>query len=189
MSEDALVNTGAVQWPTIESALLTVRRMQIKLHRWAAEDKARRFDDLFNLVYDPAFLMNAWERVETNAGAKTAGVDGLTVAGVKTRIGVEAFLEGIRQALKSGTYQPVEVRRVMIPKAGRKFRAGDPDGVVILLLLWWWLGLRGPGGRILRRVGGRSAGCRRSRGCTSVRRRPCVPGRARCAASSRRRQR
>jgi RNA-directed DNA polymerase len=36
--------------------------MQLKLHRWASDDATRRFGDLFNLVYDPAFLVHAWER-------------------------------------------------------------------------------------------------------------------------------
>jgi len=35
-----------------DSAWWTVRKMQLKLHRWASEDPARRFDDLRNLVYD-----------------------------------------------------------------------------------------------------------------------------------------
>jgi RNA-directed DNA polymerase len=35
MSEDALVNTGAVGWPHPALAYFTVRRMQTKLHRWA----------------------------------------------------------------------------------------------------------------------------------------------------------
>ena len=76
MSEDAPVNTGAVQWPDVDSAFWTVRRMQTKLHRWAGEDPARRFDDLFNLVYDPALLMLAWERVAGNTGARTPGWTG-----------------------------------------------------------------------------------------------------------------
>ena len=62
--------------------------MQIKLHRWAGEDSARRFGDLFNLVYDPAFLVHAWERVSTNTGARTAGIDKATVAWIETRVGV-----------------------------------------------------------------------------------------------------
>jgi hypothetical protein len=37
--------------------------MQTKLHQWAMADPDRRFDDLFNLVYDPAFLVVAWRRV------------------------------------------------------------------------------------------------------------------------------
>lgn len=71
MPEDALVNTGAVQWPSPDSAFWTVREIQIKLHRWAGEDPSRRFGDLFNLVYHPAFLMHAWERVAGNVGART----------------------------------------------------------------------------------------------------------------------
>src|SRR4051794_5983060 len=75
MVEDTSVNTGVGAWPAMDEAWWPVRRMQLKLHRWASEDKARRFDDLFNLVYDPAFLAAAWERVASNKGARTAGVD------------------------------------------------------------------------------------------------------------------
>ena len=103
--------------------------MQTKLHRWASEDSARRFGDLFNLVYDPAFLVDAWERVRGNDGARTAGVDGLTVAQVETRVGVGVFLGQIRDLLKSGEYRPSPVRQVKIPKGGGKLRTlGDPDG-------------------------------------------------------------
>src|SRR6266545_2974214 len=73
MSEAAPVNTGAVEWPGPDRAHFAVRRMQIKLHRWAGEDSSRRFGDLFNLVYDPAFLRDAWERVASNVGAKDTG--------------------------------------------------------------------------------------------------------------------
>ena len=41
-----------------------VREIQTKLHRWAREDRHRRFDDLYNLVADPAFLLVAWDRVQ-----------------------------------------------------------------------------------------------------------------------------
>ena len=75
MSEDAPVNTGAAGWPDESTAYFAVRRMQTKLHGWAGADASRRFDDLFNLVYDRAFLMHAWERVSSNAGSRTAGVD------------------------------------------------------------------------------------------------------------------
>ena len=120
MSEDAPVNTGAVRWPDPDSAYFAVRRMQTKLHRWATEDAARRFGDLFNLVYDPAFLVHAWERVSTNKGRRTAGIDKATVAQIETWIGVEAFLGQIRDSLKSGEFRPVEVRQVMIPKSDRE---------------------------------------------------------------------
>ncbi len=96
MPEDAPVNTGAVAWPSADSAYFAVREMQIKLHRWAGGDSSRRFGDLFNLVYDPAFLVHAWERVSTNMGARTPGVDKATVAMIESRAGVEAFLGQIR---------------------------------------------------------------------------------------------
>ena len=122
MFEDAPVNTGAVVWPDEGLAYMTVRRMQIKLHRWAKDDVSRRFGDLFNLVYDPAFLVHAWQRVSTNAGAKTPGVDRVTVAWVESRVGVEEFLGQVRDSLRSGEFQPVEVRQVVIPKASGKLR-------------------------------------------------------------------
>jgi RNA-directed DNA polymerase len=68
-----------------------VSGMQAKLHRWAAADPGRRFDDLFNFVYAPAMLMVAFDRVAGNTGSRTPGVDGLTVAWVEEQIGVPGF--------------------------------------------------------------------------------------------------
>ena len=92
MSEEAPGNPGAMAWPDDFTASVMVRRMQAKLHRWAGGDPSRRFGDLFNLVYDPAFLVHAWERVSANKGARTPGVDKATAAGIETWIGVGAFL-------------------------------------------------------------------------------------------------
>ena len=69
------------------------------LHRWAAADPDRRFDDLFNLVHDPATLLVAFDRVAANRGARTPGVDGLTVADVEQVIGASGFLDDLRARL------------------------------------------------------------------------------------------
>ena len=122
MVEDAPVNTGAAIWPATQAAEVAVRRMQIKLHRWALEDPSSQFGDLFNLVHDPAFLVDAFARVAGNKGSRTAGVDGLTVAQIRTGIGVDRFLAELRQELKSRTFRPSPVRRVEIPKANGKMR-------------------------------------------------------------------
>jgi RNA-directed DNA polymerase len=117
--------TGAnvpVAWPDSDEAVLRVQRMQTKLHHWAAADRGRRFDDLFNLVYDPATLRMAFERVAGNAGANTAGVDRATVRDIRSRVGVEAFLDGIRVRVKARDYAPLPVRERMIPKTGGKLR-------------------------------------------------------------------
>jgi RNA-directed DNA polymerase len=128
MSEDAPVNAGAAQWPDEGSAYYAVRRMQAKLHHWAGGDSSRRFGDLYNLIYDPAFLIHAWQRVSSNAGARTPGVDKATVAWIETWVGVEVFLSHIRDSLKSGEFRPVEVRQVMIPKgkSGKLRKLGIP---------------------------------------------------------------
>jgi hypothetical protein len=121
------VNTGAC-WPSLDVARSRVLGMQAKLHRWAGEDSGRRFDDLFNLVGDPHFLAVAWERVSGNTGGRTAGVDGLSARSVAAGAGVEAFLRGIRDQLKAGTFRPLPVRERMIPKpgTGKKRRLGIP---------------------------------------------------------------
>ena len=122
MSEDAPVNVGAAGWPSDARAYLGVRRMQTKLHGWAATDGGRRFDDLWNLVCDPAFLTMAWERVAGNKGSKTPGVDRVTVARISSGVGVEEFLRNLRAQLRAGEFRPVPVRQVMIPKASGKLR-------------------------------------------------------------------
>ena len=127
MPEDAPGNPGAGRMearPARQEAVYRpVREMQAKLHRWAGEDPSRRFGDLFNLVYDPDFLAEAWLRVKKNKGSRTPGIDGATVASIENRPGgVGVFLEHIRAALKSGEYRPEPVRQVMIPKKSGKLR-------------------------------------------------------------------
>jgi RNA-directed DNA polymerase len=95
-----------------------VAGMQAKLHRWAAADPGRRFDDLFNFVCDPATLIVAFDRVAGNRGANTPGVDGMTVKLVEERTGVPGFLDDLRAQLKSGTFRPLPVRERKIPKPG-----------------------------------------------------------------------
>ena len=75
MPKGAPVNTGAL--PVRGDPFGWVSGMQAKLHRWAVADSGRRFDDLFNLVHDPATLLVAFDRVAGNTGARTPGVDGL----------------------------------------------------------------------------------------------------------------
>ena len=100
------------------SAEHRVLEIQTKLHRWATDDAHRRFDDLFNLVADPGFLLVAWDRVRGNKGARTAGVDGQSVYYVEADVGVEVFLDGLRTEVKERTFHPLPVRERMIPKPG-----------------------------------------------------------------------
>src|SRR6266567_6308863 len=117
MPQDAPPN-GSAREDVPEGPWSRVAGMQAKLHRWAAADPGRRFDDLFNFVFDPATLYVAFCRVEGNRGANTPGVDGMTVTLVEERIGVPGFLDDLRAALKDGSFRPLPVRQRLIPKPG-----------------------------------------------------------------------
>ena len=113
------MNTGA-PWPDLDEAEWRVLNIQTKLHQRATGDPHRRFDDLFNLVADPAFLRVAWDRVRANRGARTAGVDGVKPRSIV--FGTEKFLTELRDDLKARRFVPVPVREKLIPKKGGKFR-------------------------------------------------------------------
>src|SRR5262249_42752291 len=114
------VNTDA-PWPTLDEAWARVLGIQTKLHRWAVDDPGRRFDDLFNLVADPAFLPVGGGGGRVNRGARSAGVDGVTPRSIVP--GEAAFLARLRRELRSGEFRPLPVRQRMIPKANGKLRS------------------------------------------------------------------
>ena len=114
------MNTDA-PWPDLFEAESRVLGIQTKLHRWATDSPNRRFDDLFNLVCDPAFLVVAWKRVRGNRGARSAGVDGVTRRSIV--FGAEGFLHQLRDDLKARRFDPLPVRQRMIPKANGKLRS------------------------------------------------------------------
>ena len=128
------MNTDASTELALYRAERRVLEIQTKLHRWARDDPHRRFDDLHNLICDPAFLLVAWDRVRGNKGARTAGVDGMTAYSVEAGRGIEGFLEELRADVKAGAFRPLPVRERMIPKPGthKRRRLGIPairDGV------------------------------------------------------------
>src|SRR5664280_2246631 len=122
----APVITGA-PWPTPTEVTVRVLGIQAKLHRWASEDPARRFDDLFNLVVDPAVLLMAWRRVRSNRGARTAGVDGSTAHYIEAVRGVESFLAELRADLVAQQFVPLPAWVATHPQVRRPSApAGDP---------------------------------------------------------------
>lgn len=114
--------------PSLGEAMTRVLRIQTKLHRWAIDDPNRRFDDLYNLVCDPAFLVVAWDRVRRNRGARSAGVDGETVHSIEAGRGAAQFLNDLRDQLKARTFMPLPVRERSIPKprTRKRRRLGIP---------------------------------------------------------------
>ena len=94
---------------------MNVGEMQRKLSGWAEQDKARKFADLFNLLYDLDWLKTAHDHVKQNAGSRTAGCDGVTMTNFDEQL--EENLQKLAEELKSGTFEPQPVRRVYITKS------------------------------------------------------------------------
>lgn len=96
---------------------------QGKLYGQSLKNPDYVFCKLWGLITDLRNLRTAVARVARNQGRRTAGVDGVTVRTALSQ-GVDAFVASIRAELRSGTYRPKSVRRVLIPKPGQpgKFR-------------------------------------------------------------------
>jgi group II intron reverse transcriptase/maturase len=100
------------------------RELQRKLYLEAKRCRNRRFHALYDRIFRPDILRQAWEEVRRNGGS--SGQDGVAIEDVE-REGVGQFLGQIEQDLKAGTYRPRPVLRVYIPKAdGRQRPLGIP---------------------------------------------------------------
>jgi len=89
--------------------------LQAALHAKAKGSPNFRFYSLYDKVYRKDVLAQAYDRCKANDGA--AGVDFQEFRDVEA-YGVERWLGELAQELKSRTYQPQAVRRVMIDKPG-----------------------------------------------------------------------
>ena len=87
--------------------------------------KGGKWFSLIDKVYRAETLKAAWHKVAANGGA--AGVDGQSVKRFAAR--AEVYLEELGRALKRGTYRPMAVRRVEIPKGKGKSR---PLGIPVV---------------------------------------------------------
>ncbi|MGH9641984.1 MAG: group II intron reverse transcriptase/maturase [Terriglobales bacterium] len=94
-----------------------IRRLQQKLYGAAKAEPGRRFHQLYDKVYRADILAHAYDRVRAAKGARTPGVDGQTIADIEAQ-GRAEWLTGLQAELRTKTYRPQPVQRVMIPKAG-----------------------------------------------------------------------
>jgi len=92
-----------------------LRRLQEALYTKAKQEPAYRFYLLYDKVYRMDILAHAYALSKQHGGAP--GVDGVTFADIEAA-GVERWLAAVQEALRTETYRPQPVRRVLIPKPG-----------------------------------------------------------------------
>lgn len=103
-----------------EQCRVQVSELQRRLAKKATDNSTHRFTKLYDLLTWEPLLVWAFDKLMTNVGSRTAGIDG-----TDKRIALqqrETLLTELRAALKAGTYQHQPVRRVYIPKANGKRR-------------------------------------------------------------------
>jgi len=93
--------------------------LQEKLYQKAKLEREYKFYVLYDKMFIPYMLREAWESVRTNAGS--AGVDGITIRNVEES-GVDNYLRELGEEIRKQTYKPQAVKRVMIQKANGGLR-------------------------------------------------------------------
>lgn len=96
------------------------RELWKTLYLCAKENPKRRFHALYDKIYRPDILAEAWRRVKRNKGS--GGVDGQTIDQIVQEYSERRFLNEIYLELKQKKYNPQPVRRTLIPKADGKQR-------------------------------------------------------------------
>jgi len=90
-----------------------VLTLQEKLYQKAKQEREYKFYVLYDKMFIPYMLREAWKQVKGNDGSP--GIDKMSIADVE-QYGVTAYLTELGEELRKQTYQPQAVKRVMIEK-------------------------------------------------------------------------
>ena len=101
-------------------------KTQQGLARKAQTNRIHRFDDLYFLLCKREWIEEALQHVLNNDGAGTPGVDGISwkafndaeKSDFENEQFRQQFIEALQAELKNGTFKPMPVKRVEIPKPG-----------------------------------------------------------------------
>ena len=116
--QGVLPEAFAVNRDGLPGRLFTLRQ---KLYVKAKREPTFRFYALYDRIYRRDVLWAAWAQVASNDGAP--GVDGVTIDQIAhSPGGPERLVETLHQELRTKTYRPDAVLRVLIPKPDGRMR-------------------------------------------------------------------
>jgi RNA-directed DNA polymerase len=97
-----------------------IQQIQRLLSVKASEEREYRFTNLYSLLRHPLWIETAYYKIRSNAGSRTAGVDGITRANWEAAL--DSNLHELVQEIKHGRFEPLPVKRRYILKASGKRR-------------------------------------------------------------------
>ena len=97
-----------VTWAWVEASVWTTPMLTALVNGV----KGGKWFSLMNKVYASATLEAAWQQVRKHKGSH--GIDGMSLERFASQEG--HYLLELQRALKEGSYQPLPVKRVVIPK-------------------------------------------------------------------------
>jgi RNA-directed DNA polymerase len=111
--------------------------MQNRLAQKATEEPEHRFGGLYDLLTWEDVLNVAADRLLGNKGSRTPGLDGIQRDALKRNR--DHHLKILQQQLREGTFKPMPVKRVYIPKKNGKKR---PLGIPTLYDRWTQMAIK-----------------------------------------------
>jgi RNA-directed DNA polymerase len=114
MAKQEAESCDPATWEWVEASVWT-KRMLTALGNGV---KGGKWYSLVDKVYNAKTLAAAWKKVAANEGA--AGVDKISVK--RFRLSAQVYLAELERGLRHGTFEPSAVKRVHIPKDGKKTR-------------------------------------------------------------------
>lgn len=107
-----------------------IQKIQKELAQRTLENPEQRHKRLYRFICHAGWLQQGLNRVLSNSGSSTPGLDGMTKQHLDTRRnGRIRLVEELQKELQNQTYRPHPVKRVYIPKANGKRR---PLGIATL---------------------------------------------------------
>jgi group II intron reverse transcriptase/maturase len=84
------------------------------LRKLAQMNPTMRFNKLYKIIKQEPFLQMVWQKVQTNSGSRTPGIDGRTKDDIDVSV-----IHTLAQQIATRQYRPQPVRRTYIPKRGK----------------------------------------------------------------------
>lgn len=96
-----------------------IRLTQRGLAQTATHDPEHRFKRIYRFISREDWIESALDAVLKSTGSRTAGVDGVSRKGLESAKARQELVDKLKAELKAGTYEPLPVNRVWIPKSGK----------------------------------------------------------------------